>query len=328
MDEERGSQKEIAQRYLDRVDYSHTKSRTRQWRFWLSCFVAIGGLVAIFLAQKKTPPAFFNTGPLSRSHRALENDCAACHQPESLTGGPSVPSRVMQVLERSFSQRRAVVRADRSSPARMSSATQFSRGECGRGSLLFRLSRRTSGTAERCAVVTTLDCASCHNDRASHAGVRAARETSSASAFSLESESGGRARDAAEHSKAAPAGGWLHGDFRFFFRGPSGVSTAARERARAGCVAIQSSTASRQRRHSADEKRKEAGLRFLSPTGAERPLHAPDNFRGELPAMPRAAIRCEKSRPSNCRTAMRRWCGLSCARCPRNTANSRGAKRR
>lgn len=84
MDDERGSQKEIAKRYADRVEYPNSRSPWRRALFWTSSLTVLGGALAIFLGQEKAPPQFFNTGPLSRHHRALEQNCAACHQPESL----------------------------------------------------------------------------------------------------------------------------------------------------------------------------------------------------------------------------------------------------
>lgn len=97
MDAQRGTQKQIAKRYEDRVESEHTRTPWRRTRFLLSLLAIGGGLAGIFFAQQRAPTEFFNTGALSRQHSQLPNDCTSCHVPESLTkrtGG----TRVFQVL--------------------------------------------------------------------------------------------------------------------------------------------------------------------------------------------------------------------------------------
>ena len=147
MDEQRGTQKQIAKRYRDKVDYYNTSSPWRRARFWISFIAIVGGSAAIYFARKRTPPEFFNTGPLSRHHSALaDRDCVACHKPESLN---EVAHRVRALRpgpERSLSQRRALIRADRSGLPDVSQAARVSRAERGRESFLLRLSQGTSGS--------------------------------------------------------------------------------------------------------------------------------------------------------------------------------------
>src|SRR3954454_7776472 len=106
MDAQRGTQKQIAKRYEDKVDYYNTSSPWRRTRFAFSFVAIVGGIAAIYYAHKKTPPAFFNTGPLSRQHSALsksfpqlhlESDCVACHKPEAAGDG-----RFVQVVNDRF----------------------------------------------------------------------------------------------------------------------------------------------------------------------------------------------------------------------------------
>src|SRR6187455_776583 len=110
-DEQRGTQKQIAKRYEDKVDYYNTRSPWRRTRFWFSFVAIVGGIAAIYFAQRETPPEFFNTGPISSHHSALKksfpqldlaNDCVACHEPESLTHGAPPPARFMQVVRDRF----------------------------------------------------------------------------------------------------------------------------------------------------------------------------------------------------------------------------------
>ena len=54
----------------DKVDRRNTRTPWRRTRFWLSFVALFGGAAAMYFAQQNTPPAFFNTGPLSRPHSA------------------------------------------------------------------------------------------------------------------------------------------------------------------------------------------------------------------------------------------------------------------
>ena len=85
MDKQRGTQKQIAKRYDDRVESRNTRTPWRRTRAWLTLLAVVGGIGAIYFTQKKAPGEFFNTGPLSRHHSHLEEGCAACHRPEPLS---------------------------------------------------------------------------------------------------------------------------------------------------------------------------------------------------------------------------------------------------
>lgn len=161
MDEERGTQKEIAQRYADRVSAREARSGWRRVLFWVTCVAVVGGGAGLYLAERRPPaPAFFNTGPLSLHHRALENDCAACHEAaESLT-----TVRVAEVLADRF-------RNGAPSFARIDRACL----ECHQGHDFHEPNVAENRSCSACheehqgpgamRAVTTLDCASCHNDR-------------------------------------------------------------------------------------------------------------------------------------------------------------------
>jgi len=87
MDEERGTQREIARSYGDRVQSRFTRTVWRSERFLLTVVLFAGGVIAIYYCERERPQEFFNTGPLSRSHAHLKNGCISCHVPESLTIG-------------------------------------------------------------------------------------------------------------------------------------------------------------------------------------------------------------------------------------------------
>ncbi len=157
MDEERGTQKEIAQRYANRVDY--TKSRWRRALFWTSCLTIVGGVVALYYAQEKASPQFFNTGPLSHHHRALENDCAACHQPETLGSGQFAEL----LVDRFRKGAPNFVRIDQACQT-CHQAHNFHQPNVVENRSCSACHTEHEGPGPM-AVTTTQDCASCHNDR-------------------------------------------------------------------------------------------------------------------------------------------------------------------
>jgi hypothetical protein len=91
MDEQRGTPKQIAKRYQDKVDYRHTRTPGRRARFWLTVVTIVAGVAGVYVGQKRRPPEFFNTGPLSSHHSNLPGDCAACHTAEPLDRGQFFP---------------------------------------------------------------------------------------------------------------------------------------------------------------------------------------------------------------------------------------------
>jgi hypothetical protein len=160
MDEQRGTPKQIAKRYEDKVEYKNTRTPWRRLRFWLSFLAIFGGIAAIYFAQDRTPPEFFNTGPLSRHHSRLEHNCAACHKPEPLESG-----RFVQVLNERF-------RSGAPSFARIDQACQT----CHKHHAFHAPNVVENRSCSAChkehqgpgpmKPVVSLDCASCHNDPA------------------------------------------------------------------------------------------------------------------------------------------------------------------
>src|SRR5438477_1199455 len=103
MNEERGTQREIAKSYRDRVQARFTRTISRRTRLLLSVLLFAGGVVAIYYCEKEKPQEFFNTGPLSRSHSNLQKGCASCHVPERLTSSSAgVSPGFLQVLDDRF----------------------------------------------------------------------------------------------------------------------------------------------------------------------------------------------------------------------------------
>ena len=102
MDEERGTQREIAKSYRDRVQARFTRTMWRRTRFLLSVLVFVGGVVAIYYYEKSRPEEFFNIGPLSRSHAHLKDGCVSCHTPEHLTSSAGQRQGFFRVLNDRF----------------------------------------------------------------------------------------------------------------------------------------------------------------------------------------------------------------------------------
>jgi hypothetical protein len=127
MDEEHGTQREIAKSYRDRVQARFTRTISRRTRFLLSVLFFAGGVVAIYYCEKTKPQEFFNTGPLSRSHVYLKDGCASCHVPERLTGSSPENRRDFSGVGRSIQKGRAIFRKHRSRLCEMSSTARFPR---------------------------------------------------------------------------------------------------------------------------------------------------------------------------------------------------------
>ena len=126
--------------------------------------------------------------------------------------------------------------------------------------------------------VTSIDCAACHNDRAIMQASAQRGKQLPRIAFSPQPEGREPDESAAERAATAATGGRLHGHVCIVQRRASAVSTAARKCARGGRAPLQSSAAHERAGHSADARRRQAGLQLLPQAGAERPLHAARQF--------------------------------------------------
>jgi hypothetical protein len=166
MDEERGTQREIAKSYRDRVQSRFTRTVWRSARFLLSIVLFAGGVVAIYYCEKEKPQEFFNTGPLSRSHAHLQDGCVSCHVPERLTSSSvGQPPAFFQVLNDRFEKGApSFERIDRAC------------GQCHQQHDFHEPNVVTNRSCSAChrehqgldalMRIVSLDCASCHNNSA------------------------------------------------------------------------------------------------------------------------------------------------------------------
>src|SRR5258705_2276574 len=164
MDEEHGTQREIAKSYRDRVQARFTRTISRRTRFLLSVLFFAGGVVAIYYCEKTKPQEFFNTGPLSRSHAHLKDGCASCHVPERVTGGSvGGPPGFFQVLNDRFENGApSFERIDRAC-AKCHQQHDFHEPNVVTNRSCSACHKEHQGLDAMMAV-GNLDCASCHNN--------------------------------------------------------------------------------------------------------------------------------------------------------------------
>lgn len=98
------TQKQIAEKYKGNLGYYNKTHPWRLARFLVSFLAIAGGIAAILIFQKHGEEKFFNAGTLSRSHAALVDNCASCHDKSSMTGGRLTQIRFQQVVSDRFRQ--------------------------------------------------------------------------------------------------------------------------------------------------------------------------------------------------------------------------------
>src|SRR4051812_43324806 len=77
----RGTQKQIAQRFKGNLDYfrkAHYWRRLRLWTIFGVTLIGFGLMALLFLLG---PERMYNPGPISQHHSHFGNDCAQCHEP-------------------------------------------------------------------------------------------------------------------------------------------------------------------------------------------------------------------------------------------------------
>jgi predicted CXXCH cytochrome family protein len=82
-DEQKRTQKQVAQKYKDNLDYYRKPHPFRRARLILFVCTVILTLMLSFgfntIVTDRKAEAFFNTGPLSKNHSNLSENCQACH---------------------------------------------------------------------------------------------------------------------------------------------------------------------------------------------------------------------------------------------------------
>ncbi len=84
----RGTQKQIAQRFKGNLDYFKKPHYWRRLRFWtilIVCLLGTAAMAVMYLSGRET---IYNPGPISSQHARIANDCSQCHEPakRSLSG--------------------------------------------------------------------------------------------------------------------------------------------------------------------------------------------------------------------------------------------------
>ena len=96
------TQKQIAERYKGNLDYYNKLHPWRRARLIVSLLAIGGGLLGIWLFQKRGPEKFFNAGTLSASHASLVNKCGSCHDASLMTGSRLTPALFRAVVRDRF----------------------------------------------------------------------------------------------------------------------------------------------------------------------------------------------------------------------------------
>ena len=170
--------------------------------------------------------------------------------------------------------------------------------------------------------VVNLDCASCHNNSAIMQASAERGKQLPRHAFSSESEAGELPRKSFCNFRGRPMATQRPS--------PHSAKVIRHFNCSAKMCATMMCCVSIMQRHlnSSDIPPTKAGkldCNYCHQARTERPLHAADQFRGALPGMSFAAVRCDAIRISNYRTATRNWSAHFCARCPRNMPSWRDA---
>lgn len=81
------TQKQIAERFEENLDYYYRPHYWRRLRFWVTWLVTLGsiGVLIWYARESRQSGEFFNPGPLTQAHQTLASDCAACHTKSTLT---------------------------------------------------------------------------------------------------------------------------------------------------------------------------------------------------------------------------------------------------
>jgi hypothetical protein len=84
----RGTQKQIAQRFMGNLGYFRQAHYWRRNRFLAILIVSLAGTAAMAWFFLHGPEKMYNPGPISQHHLHFAADCAQCHEPEkkSLAG--------------------------------------------------------------------------------------------------------------------------------------------------------------------------------------------------------------------------------------------------
>ncbi|MDQ6809100.1 MAG: hypothetical protein M3Z64_06700 [Verrucomicrobiota bacterium] len=95
------TQKQIAERYKGNLGYYKKLHPWRLARMIVSALAILGGVIAIYLFEKRPREEFFNPGTISSNHATFGNDCAQCHE-QAVDKTQLNTARVSHVLNERF----------------------------------------------------------------------------------------------------------------------------------------------------------------------------------------------------------------------------------
>ena len=79
----RGTQKQIAQRFKGNLDYFRKAHYWRRLRFLTILIMCVAGAAAMAFYYFSGPDEMYNPGPISQHHSQFARDCSQCHEPPS-----------------------------------------------------------------------------------------------------------------------------------------------------------------------------------------------------------------------------------------------------
>lgn len=94
------TQKQIAERYKGNLGYYNKKHPWRLARIIVSALAIIGGILGIWIFQKRGREEFFNAGTISSPHASIANDCKQCH--DTSAGVPRDRKQFVSTIDERF----------------------------------------------------------------------------------------------------------------------------------------------------------------------------------------------------------------------------------
>ena len=80
MEQNRKTQKQVAEKYKGNLSYFKNPGLLRRTRFWLAFLTCVVGFTALYFYVISGEKKFYNSGPISSTHASVANDCQSCHQ--------------------------------------------------------------------------------------------------------------------------------------------------------------------------------------------------------------------------------------------------------
>lgn len=98
----RRTQKQISNEYQGNLGYYSKSHLWRLARFLISFFAIAVGIALVISYRKRGDERFFSSGPLSRNHAALADNCASCHNDSLFNGRQMTQAKFQKTVSDQF----------------------------------------------------------------------------------------------------------------------------------------------------------------------------------------------------------------------------------